>query len=313
MGATLTADLKQVAVAVIQAVWSWIPYASKFNFLSLSSKAVILLLGCVAMAVLVLLTVRWPFKARKLGPTITRSISKKPEWTSLPALKVGLLFSLFAVSYISFLAVSYILVKAPKPALNDRILSPLLLAGFLGVTGLWNGSLVGLKSATGRLARTPSSLATVLLQIGQLLPLIIALLAIRVNRPPLREFLTLMYNDGVGYTSRIWQYSPTVAALRSIPGDTPIVSTDIDAVMFFLNRPAFKVPSWNIEAHALRLVADDSGDKAVLVIFNATLPQFENQYGPQAKEQLQAFTNGLTVYFSGVDGSIYYAGLQTGP
>jgi hypothetical protein len=50
------------------------------------------------------------------------------------------------------------------------------------------------------------------------------------------------YRSGVGYASKAWINSPTMAALAKLPADATLYSNGADAIAYVLKRPAFFVP-----------------------------------------------------------------------
>ncbi len=302
----LARDLWQVCLAATQTIWSWVPYGTKFRFLNIPEKMSILAAACLLLAGLAWMGV------------IKSGADKNDEDPHIHTLmQTGFLFSLFAIQYIGFIAFTYIVVKDPKPALNDRVLSPILPAGFLGGSALITSFLktFGSKIRVRRAA-----------QLGQLLPLVLALLFLKTSLPPVQGFLLKMHFSGMGYTSQNWQRSPTIQALRGLTANISIIASDIDPIVFFLNRPAYRIPELEtgIPAGNEQAFGDLAGkpastssvealfhnQQAVLVIFSSSgqNPElsFQGLYGSDAAAHLQAMIHGLYPYFSGEDGSIYF-------
>jgi hypothetical protein len=127
----------------------------------------------------------------------------------------------------------------------------------------------------------------------------------------------LLHDQGVGYTSAQWQGSSVIPVVRQLPPNIPIVSSDIDAIMFFTFRPARRLPELENNAqvkvyqtfgndlsNAAEAVFQEKG--AALVIFNSDYHLFNDLYGKNTSDRLEAMTKGLYKYYEGPDGAIFF-------
>ena len=105
--------------------------------------------------------------------------------------------------------------------------------------------------------------------------------------------------------------------LEDIPEDVPLISNEIEAIIIWTNRKAYRVPEiWDrTRLTQFGRFGDDPsdpvqrifrGDGAALILFNSAQWQFESIYADQADERLAAFTDGLAVAFTGRDGVVYF-------
>ena len=121
---------------------------------------------------------------------------------------------------------------------------------------------------------------------------------------------------GIGYNSTAWRDSETVEMLRKLPDHTPVISNEVTAIMYLLDRPAYtlqeiyqQAPSQTFEAYGAgedesqRVFREGGG---ALVLFFGTLREDFAMYGEQVDERLQALTRGLYVYYAGEDGAILF-------
>lgn len=129
----------------------------------------------------------------------------------------------FAGAYLAMLLLSLTLFDASTP-LDSRILSPIYLA--LVVSALFTlPTLVAAASRRLRLALAGAGL----------LVFFVFANATYVLAADGRA-------DGLGFNSRAWRRSPTVAAVRELPSDILIYSNESFPVSFHTGRPVFSVP-----------------------------------------------------------------------
>jgi len=145
------------------------------------------------------------------------------------------ILGLSLAAYPLFLLVVMIFFGKNKLVWDGRILSPLmipsLLLGVLGGFSLWESA--GRRRGVAILALTAC----------------VALLAIRLPRAVDRsiELAHTSGGGGEGFHDAKWRTSPTIAALKDLPAETPLYSNAADAVYFLAGRPAHWLPSrWNL-------------------------------------------------------------------
>ena len=123
------------------------------------------------------------------------------------------------------------------------------------------------------------------------------------------------HGGGIGYMMPVWQESETVARMKSLPTNIPIISNETTAVMFFAGRPAYAIQEI-YQDHPQPVftpygAGDDPAQRAfreqggALVLFNLTLASDFSMYGDRAGERIKALTEGLYPLYQGEDGAIY--------
>jgi hypothetical protein len=219
-----------------------------------------------------------------------------------PNFQIGVAFGVFNLVYCLFLLFTYLFVEHPKPVLDVRMLSPLLVGGILSGVGFLDFILEVYLASTLR----------------QLIPAGVILLFILTNINLTISYLQKMQADGDGYTSKAWQESGVIREVKGLPATEHIISDNIDVIMLYTFRSASRIPE--LESKIPQPLGQPFGDdptdsvqtlfrngKAVLVLFNQAYWQFDAIYGGQATQtRFKAFTKGLSPYYEGGDGSIFY-------
>jgi hypothetical protein len=209
---------------------------------------------------------------------------------NLPALIRILL--LFVPLYLAFLLASLTFLDANTP-LDSRILSPLHAAGvilavyFLHQGLKWLGKLALLRFA--------------LLGAG--------FVFLAASARPSLDFIRNSYADGIGFTSRWWRESPTLAALRHYPADQAVYTNAPEALYLYTQRPVLGVPkkyesanqrpNEQYEAELLELKERLLSQGGIIVYFDPML----RSTLPSAREIQE--TLGLDVLEQTADGVIY--------
>ncbi|MEJ2563214.1 MAG: hypothetical protein P8Z42_11055 [Anaerolineales bacterium] len=129
---------------------------------------------------------------------------------------------LFALLYLASLAFSVTFFDASTP-FDDRILSPLYVVFLLLVVLATHQTLAGHRAWT--------ALAAIML----------VLLAV-VQAPGAWRQLTTLREEGIGFTSRAWQESETIAWVDSLPGKATIYSNEKSAIDFLTPQRAYAIP-----------------------------------------------------------------------
>ena len=285
-------SLVPVRGAFIDFLWSWLPfgilpfnptYSQKLLFLSLFFLSTLI---CIVYAV---------YANQRLGGG---------SLFSKDAFQWGSLLIIFAILHLLVIAVSYLLISVPKPALAGRILLPSKIILLLGLGVLFYG--IALPLFRRKLA--------ILVPAAFLLPLVF------VRLPQVQQNLSNLHTTGKGYTAISWQDLQIIDELKSLPDSIPIVSNDPDAVMFFVARPAYPLPELKdnqpLESKArFGLRSQDEAevsfrqDGAALVLFSNAQYSLMRIYGEEWNATLSAWISGGFVYYNGPDGLIlFYAG-----
>ncbi len=275
---------------LVQIVINWLPWGSQIGTKYPRHHGIFLialvLVGLACLAVVLL----------RQGKSGLRSIWEKANF------QLGITFGLFSLIYAVFVMATFLFVQNPKPILDERVFSPLLVGGVLSAAALADFCLEPF------LASTPRQI---------LLTGVMAIFMI-ANISPTRDYVQSMHLTGIGYTSKTWQRSPTIKAVEGLPADVHIISDNIDAIMFYTYRSASRIPE--LESKTPQPIdqafGEDQNDvvqsmfrngQAVLVLFNQAYSQFDAIYGGQTTQtRIKAFTNGLYPYYQGADGAIYY-------
>ncbi len=175
------------------------------------------------------------------------------------------LIGLFALSYAVMLALSITFFDANTP-LDDRILSPIFVAGIFGVFYL--------ADETIRLSPSPAG-ATVVLAIVALL---IGVLALRQTM----QTTARQHRDGIGFSSLAWKHSALLRQVAGLPANVTLFSNAPEPIYLNIGRDARPFPrprnamnntpneAFADEMSALG-AALSSGD--AVAIFFRTLPQ----------------------------------------
>jgi 4-amino-4-deoxy-L-arabinose transferase-like glycosyltransferase len=201
---------------------------------------------------------------------------------------------LLLVYPLSILA-SLSLLDASTP-LDDRILSPLLVAGLL--LGICTANEVMSRDVTGRPARVI---------LGTLLAGFVALGAARGVGKVLQ-----LRADGQGYASRGWRDSQLVAWVNEHPDKGPIYSNELDALYLLTGRQAYQVPiHWDpVQAEErqdfpeqlARMRERITREGAILILFNTLASQ--QAFLPSEAE----LAEGLQAAYRTADGVVYVGG-----
>jgi hypothetical protein len=281
-----TRPLRAAAATIF---WRWIPFSEAFGSVAYQMRFAIVALLC-ALGLMLLLT---GFVGLRRSGRATVGERR--------GFRLGLAFALLSVISAAFVAGTYLLVEYPKPALDDRILSPVYL-----------GALVG-----GLAALFVSTNALGWRRAAWIVPSTIAVLSILSNLPVSGRILKELHDEGRGYTARGWHNPGILDDVAAIPPSVPLISNDVDAIMLYLDRPAYRIPE--LERRQLaeefgRFGADPQDgvqrlfreEGAALVLFGSISGQLIDLYGEDGDARLLAFTEGLEVAADRWDGVIYY-------
>jgi len=267
--------------------WGWLPFSDALGPAAYPIRLVTLAVLCVALLAPMGLAIA---SQRKSG---SHPLSRSPD------LQLACVFLVLSITTAVFVSTSYLLVAAPKPFLDDRILSPLFLGAVVG----GGASLFYALKALGHR------------RLAWLLPSCAAALAVVSYVPKTGVILSDLHNDGRGYTSRSWSTSGILADMATVPATRPLISNDVFAIMYFTGRPAYQIPAYSdgqaLGTYTFGQIANDDVQRifreqeAALVLFSSIRGQFIDLYGEEAEDHLRLFTQGLDVYADRWDGAIY--------
>ncbi|MEP7133953.1 MAG: hypothetical protein ABI904_03375 [Chloroflexota bacterium] len=290
----LWAMFEPVRRGIAEVFWTWLP----FQF-SIAYQYKLIVISFIA--ILFFMLVVYVFRhGRSTDPT---------DFWHDPIFQSASLFLLFSIIYIAFLIATFIVVAFPKPAFNERVLSPLQLSLFLSLLLYIQLAVKDMKRWTW---------------VVYVLPLmIVGSLSIRYI-PRSVELVQNLHQYGAGYTSKVWQDSRLLDALRQLPNDLPLITNDHAAVVFFVNRPAYEIAEFTNgvpyrESPPFGYNTDDSTELvfrergAALILFNSAYKIFSDSDARKAQKRWNALTSGLYEYHKSRDGVIYFFDKQAAP
>lgn len=124
------------------------------------------------------------------------------------------------------------------------------------------------------------------------------------------------HRAGIGYMTAVWQESSTIALVKMLAPDIPVISNETTAIMFLADRPAYALQEIYQDRPITPFNVYGAGDDAAqrvfreqggaFVLFKSTLADDFAMYGDQADARLKALTAGLYPYYEGQDGAIYF-------
>jgi len=273
----------------IDVIWNWLPNGSASAVMITRYKIIILLPAILILAALIRVGIRRKRRLKLHGDHLK------------PSVQLGIAFLVFGLVYFAFIFLTTFILVYTKPTIDDRILSPILISFFIGFVIFFSYLLEN---------RGPNRLS-------QWLPFLSVLVLVSFNIIPMLKNVQLLHDQGVGYTSAQWQGSSVIPVVRQLPPNIPIVSSNIDAIMFFTFRPARRLPELenNAQVKVYQTFGNDLSNAAeavfrekgaALVIFNSDYHLFNDLYGKNTSARLEAMTKGLYKYYEGPDGAIFF-------
>jgi hypothetical protein len=189
----------------------------------------------------------------------------------------------FFFAYLSFHFFSYIFSSA-APAIDRRLLSPLLLSGILLMGAIFSLPLVS---------------STKKFQPPRYIFLFYVIISLFYFQGQLRSFLYDHHHFGIGYNSKRWQESQLVQQAVSLDPRIPQSSNDPALVLFHSGRfphsfDLFKIINEGIE---------NTKENMYIILFSQ---QAINQYGDEAGNYLEKFKQNCNVMFEDNEGFICY-------
>jgi hypothetical protein len=275
--------------AIVDWGWQLLPFSGSLPWVPYAVKAIALAAGTLGFLVFVA-TYSW--KALKEDRELVHSH---------PALHIATAFFLFASTYATILITSFLFSSQLASAPSLRHLVPIQI-------GLVISAVSFLSIAISRARSNRTLIALVF----------VAALIYSVDQfSNSWEYLKQMHSEGGGYTSRSWQSSGMIQAIRDFTPDRPIISNEQDAIMLYINRPAYAVPEleYGIEQPSAQQFGQDPKDEiqtvfrdqgAALALFSSAYWQFFELYGDGAGERIERFKGDLLLYSSHGDGEIYF-------
>jgi Dolichyl-phosphate-mannose-protein mannosyltransferase len=191
--------------------------------------------------------------------------SEWARWVTLSALpRLIRIILVFIPLYLAFLLVSLSFLDANTP-LDSRIFSPIYVTGvILAIYFLTEGL---------KWLRWPAVVRYALISIS-------FILLVGLAKPSL-DFVLSSYTNGIGFTSRWWRESPTLAALTSYPTHLVVYTNAPEALYLYTQRASRAMPkkfesanqrpneAYNNEL--MELKAQIINRKAIIVYFDSTI------------------------------------------
>jgi hypothetical protein len=198
-------------------------------------------------------------------------------------------------------AISYVVVTSPKPALNERVFSPLIIGGIFLLFSLFQ-------------LFTETWPSKKWIQASIIIVLIIILAS---NIRSSFELVTDLHRNGGLYTNKRWQLSEVMEEVLNLPEDIPLISNVPPPILFYALRPAYEIseitqtiPEENYLPYGEDMVDGVQRvfreERAALILFKEIYWQIAPLYKEDTQARLDAFTEGLYKYYEGWDGAIYY-------
>jgi hypothetical protein len=289
LGDDLANAFREAKVSLIVLGWSWIPFTNYIKPLpsyAIRGWSMIALFGLVGILTLIL--------------TLLRARSSERKILENEILRLPLVFTLFALSYLLFITFSF-LFSTPRNDLDARLLSPVYLSVLLIIFPLLTWAFSDGKPG-GWLTWLPALVLGIIIAGGLVNSL---------------DFLGDNYQNGSGYTSEAWKNSAVISAIQELDGDLALISNESSAILFLTGRPTYEVSERFLSAPAgtFTRYGDDPTDpvqrifrsgQAVLVIFPTTFYwQLFPIYGERTQDRLDSLLQGLEIEKRLSDGIIY--------
>jgi hypothetical protein len=304
----LGAEFETTKAALIDMGWRWVPFSDVLVPTHSYAMRGGLMLGGLAIIILLAVVAVWRLgkvQGKQPGKVEDRLVKSADEVDGLSHL-LGFL-GLFAGIYLVIVIYSF-LFSVPRSDLNQRLLSPLYLAGLLIGVALLHWAALRLQ---GKVARVVTGLVL-------LLPAVLIMDGFRRSLPIAIE----LHRNGDGYTSSTWRDSETIQLLpRLVPPDMELISNQSAAILFLSGRPAFELTELYFDEPLQTFARYGDGPnepndmaeqlfhqrKAALVIFPKTLYwQLYPLYGEKTKERIDALFAGLETKGPFHDGVVYF-------
>jgi len=129
---------------------------------------------------------------------------------------------------------------------------------------------------------------------------------LRFNFLRSKVFIKNMNADGFGFTSREYQQSGIIEAIKSLPSDQEMVSNSSGFILFYSNRYPIQID--NFPSHVFGS-GDSYGEKsfreknaALIILFS----DFSNYYDDPSATFLNLITDNLTVAYTDNEGGIFF-------
>jgi hypothetical protein len=281
-------QLEPFRLSIVELLWDWLPIVR--GFLGFNYREKLFSLAIIFGITLVVLPALIVWHRYRRGRGFD---AKRTEFPGISLLGFGLI-------YLLFIAVSFVIVELPKPRLDERILLPGLLAIMLSSLWFTHRTIFLVK----RLRRF------------QFASLVFPALFLSLYIPHTWSYAKTLREIGWGYSGAAWQQSCLVDEVANLPTDRSLISDDIEGIMFYTGRPAYRIPDLQTgKSRPLdeRLGDDPNNDvheqfrngEALLALFDSAKVKFYGTYEGESEMRIRGLTTGLVECISTCDGSIY--------
>jgi hypothetical protein len=282
-------QLAPARVGFVNYGWSLLPYALYLPQPQYRTKlAILLLVGFLFLALLV--------AALKRKGALGFS-----RWRQSAYLQIIVAFTTFTLAYVVVFLFSHLFMQIPRALLIQRHLTPVGLGVIVAMFTL----IAYLIDSFGWPQRT--NFLLIVLMLGLILP----------NIQPSATLLTRYHEQGYGFSRKRWHNSQLMQAVQELPEDTILISNESEAMLLWINRPAYRVPElWTrLRVEPFTYFGENPDDLvekifreqgAALVLFDSVLTQFNAMYGDAAEQRMEAFVDGLFPYAETGDGTLYF-------
>lgn len=283
----LWAELAPLRLDMVNVLWGWVPFSEYMPEISYRLK--LFLFGFVSLCLITLLILA----LRKIK-------NRGEDWRMNKFLPIVSIFSFLFIA--SFLVIAFFYTfLALKPGLIARTLLIFQVAGIVTILSFIYliGDVWSIKKYT------------------QLISLALGLIITSSSLPRAIDVVSAYHEKGGGFTSQRWRSSGTITAVEQLPSQTPIITNDPDAILFFLERPAYEIEwtSFDKPTELLLPFGDDEDDAiqrlfknkgAALVVFDTIYWQLYPFCVEETQQCLETLTQGLKHHSSSWDGDIYF-------
>jgi hypothetical protein len=213
--------------------------------------------------------------------------------------RVSIIFGLLAAGY-SLILLAATLFTSPAPVFNDRMFLPVF------------ASLILACAATCSTILAHAQRKTQLISFA-IIGLLFIVCAYNFTIQDISAIADLHRGDT--NTGNRWREDQLMQALRDLPEDMPITSTNPDLVLLWADRPSYDLTEHLTPEFlaATTVYGSDPSDPSqsafqqggLLVVFNNYQAVIKGKYGSAGKERLQTLFDGLTIVNTFDKGIIY--------
>jgi len=284
---TLWAQLAPARVALVNTLFGWIPFSGSLHIATYRGRLVLLTLLLFVLIVIG----AWIWDRIYKNSSTADDIKKLLQYSFL-CLSSGF-------SYLIFIMIAY-LIAVPRFRMDARIISPAYPVIMLGLLTL---VFTAFEARSGGIWKFVSTNA-------------ILLVFLVSGLPNTFSYLEKIRSEGAGYSSTYWQNSDIYFEIKELANDYQLISNDIDVIMLYAGKPAFRIPELENPSTdgQLRMFGDNGNamsentfkeGRAVLILFFNTYWQFYDIYFEDTDEVLQTLFGGLDPIFQNNLGTIY--------